>query len=447
MTLKARLAWIVVLLMSALVVSYSLVLLGEMRERADAETEAALPWIVELLPSHLDAMAHGEAGSLEPLVHLVRGLERIRHVSVQLHTPDGRLLARAPSRPAELPGWIRRKERAGSPLRKDVTFGSDIVAYFEVRPASDDEFAEVWEDFVRSSLLVVMLSMLAGSAIVWLAFRAFLPVDRILTALRELGEGTRKARLPQFRTPEMDEIAKAFNRMAGELEAAQGERQSLMRKLLESEEHTRRSVAHDLHDDLSPYLVALQPLGRVLQAKCAQREGVDDIAQLAQTLVSHQSKMLSTLRGILVGLHPPELEAMGLRGAIEQLVNQRRSEAQGRVRVSMDLVGDWQGFGAVIDASIYRMVQECLTNAMRHASATWVHLHMTCDAEAIDISVLNDGVNQLASGMRQGLGTIGMRERCLALGGQFEGRPTPPSGWQVSIRLPVESPSATSSPA
>ncbi|MBK1614321.1 hypothetical protein CKO44_12665 [Rubrivivax gelatinosus] len=438
MTLKTRLAWIVLLLMSALVLSYSLALASTMRERADAETRGALPWIAELLPARLDGMARDDVQALEQLQRLVRGLERIRHVSVELHASDGRLLARAPQRPAELPGWMRREAPAAAALRKDVSLGGRSVAYFELRPAAADELAEMWADFVRSSLLVVLLSLLAGVAIVRLALRAFQPVEQIRDALRDLGRGTQGARLPRFRSPEMDEIASAFNRMAGELQAAQAERQALMRKLLENEEHTRRSVAHDLHDELSPYLVAQQPLGRVLQARCAQRPDLEDIGRLVQTLVSHQAQMLSTLRAILVGLHPPELETLGLRGAIEQLVAQRRSEHDGRVQITLEMPGDWQRFGAVLDASIYRMVQECLTNALRHASGSWVQLHIVHTAAAIDISVSNDGAAEAATGARPGLGTIGMRERCLALGGDFQGRPAPNGGWQVHIHLPAE---------
>jgi len=439
MTLKTRLAWMVLLLMSALVLSYSLVLLSEMRHRADAETEAALPWMVELMPERVEAPAVTQGDAVERLVLLVRRLERIRHVRVDLRSPDGELLASAPRRSPELPAWFARSEATVDGVRKDVYFGAEPIAYFEVRPASDDEFAELWEDFVRNSLLVIGLSLAAGLAITWVTFRALQPVERIRDALREVGDGANGARLPPFRTPEMDEIATAFNRMSGELEAAREQQKALMRRLVEREEQTRRSVAHDLHDDLSPYLVALQPLGRMLQMTCARHDGPLDISQAIETLITHQSNMLTTLRRILVGLHPPELETMGLRGALEQLVAQRNAATEGHCRISFEAREPWRSLGPVLDSNVYRMVQECLTNAMRHATPRRIEVRITRPSSLIDIHVRNDGVRASPSRVRSGFGTLGMRERCIALGGRFASR-ADADGWLVHIELPDEVP-------
>jgi two-component system sensor histidine kinase UhpB len=454
--LKTRLALVVVLFMTAFVVCHSLLQLLGVAERADAENDGALPWVLTLLPDRSPPAARTEGEALEQLVHLVRGIDSIRHVRIELHAASGQLLAVAPQRERSVPGWLHRWLVKPQPAtRKDVQDGGRTVAYFLVTPANGDELVEIWEDFVRNTLLVVVLSLAAMALIVGSAFRALKPLDRIRDALQALGEGRRGARLPAFHNPEVDGIALSFNRMADALETAQAQRQTLLRRLIDSDEHTRRTVAHDLHDELSPYLVALQPLARTLQIQCATRPDLADIGSTATMLISHQSHILTTLRNILTGLHPPDLETLGLREALARMAAQGPATDGGTpAPVQLHAGGDWQGFGPTLDVSIYRMVQECLTNARRHARPSRIDLRfdpadrLDDGRPALRITVDNDGVPAATAAPETGLGTLGMRDRCLALGGSFEGGPADAAGraWRVTIRLPLDPAALTPMP-
>jgi two-component system, NarL family, sensor histidine kinase UhpB len=452
MSLKTRLALVVVLLMTVFAATYSWASFAEVSERAEAETQGTLPLVMALLPGRVDAAAHGDAQALQSLVDLLSGLGRIRHASIALFDPQGRLLAATPAPQRPLPGWLRDRLAPHKPARKNVVDGERIVAYFMVAPAIEDEWAELWGDFVRSSMLIGGLSVMAVVLIVLSAWFALRPIDRILSALRAVGSGHPDARLPHFRSPEMDEIAKSFNRMANALEAAQAERTALMRRLLESEEQTRRTLAHDLHDELSPYLVALQPLSRVLEQRCAALPGLADLSESVQRLVAHQAHILATLRKILTGLHPPELSTLGLHGALAQLVKRRTDDSPRPVVIHLQLSGNLHNLGATLDVSIYRMVQECLTNALRHSQCARINIAIDGrDAEPggggrrVDIEVSNDGTANHGTGAAAGLGILGMRERSIALGGSFESAPAGP-GWRVRIHLPVNDLAATPEP-
>jgi len=436
-TLRARLAWIVVLLMSALVLSYSLALYVTMGKRAGAETESARPWVMALLPGRMDEAAD-ERSALRDLAARLDAMAGIRHLRIELRGADGSLIASAPRRGSAMAAWLQPGALSGRPERKPVTLDGRTIAYFDVAADGTDEFREMWADYLRSSLLVVLLSALAGLAIVKLTLRAFEPVEHIRGALRRLGHGEHGTRLPRFASAEMDEIATAFNRMAGEIEAAQAERQSLMRKLLDEEERTRRTVARELHDHLSPYLVALQPLGHLLRERCPRGPGAEDLAGITETMVAHQSTLLSRLRGILVGLRPPELETLGLRGAIEQFVAQRGREAGERARIDLAIGGDWPGFDPVLDAHIYLMVQDGLNDALGHASTHCIRLRIAHDGQAVEIALQHDGSAGACGTADDARHRIGTRERCLALGGRFDRRQAPDGGWQLSIRLPTQ---------
>jgi two-component system, NarL family, sensor histidine kinase UhpB len=445
MRLKNRLALAVVLFMSAFVACYSALLLKEVPERADAETAGALPWVLSLLPEQVGVEVRDDGVWLQQLANLVRGLDSIRHVKVALYLPGGELVAGTPSRPKEVPAWLLAKLSRPKPgARKNVMDENRVVAYFEVSPAINDELAELWEDFVRSSLLVIGLSLAAMTLIVWSTFLALAPLDRIRDALRAVAAGRQEARLPAFRSPEMDEIATSFNRMADALAAAAAERQTLLRKLIDSDESTRRGVAHDLHDELSPYLVALQPLVRTLQLQCARRPELADLAVTVDTMIDHQSHILVKLRAILMGLHPPELDTWGLRGAIERMAAQPLRNARGDpIEVCLHAGGDWLGFGPTLDVSIYRLMQECLTNVGRHSGGSRVDMAFDPHARfagraVLEIEIRNDcsdGGNAPGVG---GLGIPGMRDRCIALGGSFESAPAAGKAWRTRIRLPLD---------
>lgn len=455
MRLKTRLALIAVLLMSAFIVLHSLLQLRSVAERAEAENDGALPWLMTLLPDRAPPGARSEDEVLQELTRLVQRIEGIRHVRVALHDADGRQLAVAPQRERSVPGWLHRwLVKPQTPQRKDVLLGERTVAYFLVRPARSDELGEIWDDFVSNTLLIVALSVAAMLLLVGAAFHALKPLDRIRDALQALGEGRRTALPPTFHEPEIDGIAHSFNRMADALERARAQRQTLLRRLIDSDELTRRRVAHDLHDELTPYLVALQPLARTLQVQCLGRPDLAGIGETASSLISHQSHVLTTLRRILMGLHPPDLETFGLREALVQMSRMPGAPGEDAPRVRLRAGGDWQGFGPTLDVSIYRMVQECLTNARRHARSSWIDVafdpgdRLDDGRPALRVTVVNDGVGDAAPPARPGLGTLGMRDRCIALGGSFDAGPDDADArlWRVTIRLPLDTTPAAPTP-
>src|SRR6218665_801960 len=109
MRLKNRLALVIVLFLSTFVGCYSLLLLLEVPERANVETDGALPWVISLLPGHVDTSLRGAAAQRQALATLVHGFDGIRHVRVVLRAPHGALLARAspPPQPAPPPRGAR----------------------------------------------------------------------------------------------------------------------------------------------------------------------------------------------------------------------------------------------------------------------------------------------------------------------------------------------------
>jgi signal transduction histidine kinase len=97
---------------------------------------------------------------------------------------------------------------------------------------------------------------------------------------------------------------------------------------------------------------------------------------------------------------------------------------------------------AIVDASAYRIVQEALTNVLRHAGSASVTVDIAADEDALHVEVSDDGSGSPARAEAEGHGIAGMRERALALGGTFAAGPRPGGGWRVEAVLPFTSRSA-----
>ena len=141
--------------------------------------------------------------------------------------------------------------------------------------------------------------------------------------------------------------------------------------------------------------------------------------------------------GVLRGddAEAPVRPAAGL-GDLDELAAGLRAAG---VEVTLD-VGDVAGLPGAVQAAGYRIVQEALTNALRHAGAAHVRVRAWRDGGALRIEVADDGAGAAANGAGggSGSGVPGMRERAAALGGTLEAGPAPEGGWRVAAELPAE---------
>jgi two-component system sensor histidine kinase UhpB len=268
---------------------------------------------------------------------------------------------------------------------------------------------------------------------------ALQPLALVRRGLAELQAGNLGTRLPRFSLPEMTELAASFNHTAAALEDAVAQRRRLMQKLVGTEEDTRRSVARDLHDELSPYLVAMQPHALLIDDACAKHEQLAGYRASAQSLIDHVAHLLLIVRNLLERLRPPEIEELGLRSALQGLIDQWRDHSPRQVSINFSASGDWSVSSATIDVSIYRIVQECLTNAFKHSDADGIAVNIDFSTDSaghpcVQLSVTDNGKSHLR-GSAGGLGVLGMRERVEALGGSLTAGPIDGVGWRVQARL------------
>jgi two-component system sensor histidine kinase UhpB len=409
----------------------TLLVIGNARRAVFEETESTARLALQLLEVAYDAADPAAIGSLQARLREQLGeLENARHLKVLLVDGGRELeLTNVEAEPVAAPQWfVRLVEPAATELRRPAGGPAGNGAEVVVRPDPGDEIAESWDDARPLLLLVLVVSIIANGLLYFVIGRWLRPIERIVAAMDGIEQGDYRARLPAFELPELTTVAGKFNRMAEVLERSREENRHLAQQSIAIREGERRALAHELHDELGQSIAAINAVAASIEVG-GERSGAATIADIA-------AHMHAVVRGMLRRLRPVLLDEFGLTRALEDLVdgwNERNSEAFCRLHIGTgcDELGD--------DASIslYRVVQECLTNASKHSDATEVAVSLERLAEGgTRLVVADNGSGFDAEGTRPGLGLLGMRERSEALGGTFKLETAQGAGVRLTVGLP-----------
>jgi signal transduction histidine kinase len=338
--------------------------------------------------------------------------------------------------PESFASLYRAVFRPGEPVSMPVLVAGSArglaVATFD--PAT--QIGQSWREVSR--LLSIMAFALAGLCIaVYAALaRALRPTRAVAIGLQQLAANDLSARLPRFDLAELSAISSVFNTLAQRLQATLAERNALTRKLIEVQDEERRYLARELHDEFGQSLSAIAAQAAAA-AHTAKRQ-CPPLYEECRGISRTTAHMMDTLRGALVRLRPPDVEELGLTVSLDSLVASWNGFEKGRTRFDIAVTGNADNLPPGVSASLYRIAQEAITNAAKHAQARRVQLRLDAGDAEIVLTVEDDG--EAASGSltpKAGMGLLGMHERVVSLGGtlQFERREA--GGARLVARIPT----------
>ena len=218
-------------------------------------------------------------------------------------------------------------------------------------------------------------------------------------------------------------------------EEAEGQMRELSQQLVATQEAERTKLSRELHDHVGQVLTALRmELGGIDRLQPGQNEQLARSVGECRTLVD---SMVRTVRDLALGLRPSMLDDFGLQPALEWHV--RDFTRRFGLPVQLSVNGDLTQLPDHHRTCVYRVVQEALTNCIRHAAATSIRVTVTGHPDGLDVTVVDDGIGFDVSRRRAGLGLRGIEERVRELGGRVEIRSVKGAGTSLLIRLPLES--------
>jgi PAS domain S-box-containing protein len=253
-----------------------------------------------------------------------------------------------------------------------------------------------------------------------------------VTDLKEAEAALRDARdrLEERVAERTEDLGRAMDSLAAEMDR----RRELGRQLGTAQEDERRRVARDLHDTVGQLMAGLS-----LGFKAIETGGhlpPPAAARLAEAQ-RIMNDLARELHGLAVRLRPTSLDDIGLESALGQLV----SEWSARVGVRADFHASGVEPGRLppeVETAVYRVVQEALTNVVKHAKATLVSVVVTRPDGFVSVAVEDDGVGFDPDASPKGrLGLVGMRERVEVFGGTIDIESSPGSGTTVLVQIPI----------
>jgi PAS domain S-box-containing protein len=208
---------------------------------------------------------------------------------------------------------------------------------------------------------------------------------------------------------------------------------ALIQSQLESE---RRAIARELHDELAQCVTAIKTIGTAIAGRAGDAQ--PEIRDNATTIVSVASHIYDIVHGIIRRLRPSGLDHLGLAETLRDAVS-GWAQRHPQVRWDLALSGELEGLGEALNITVYRIVQEALTNVVRHAEARSVRISVVRFEGAVEIFIRDDGKGLGRSGAQESgrFGVAGMRERVQAFGGSFAISGAAGQGVELRAVLPV----------
>ena len=234
-------------------------------------------------------------------------------------------------------------------------------------------------------------------------------------------------------------IGGAVEKLGSRLEESVEQRAALTRRLIEIRDDERRALARELHDEFGQNLSAILAFANTIET-ASTKDKDHGIAQDARMISQATHHLMASLRDALKRLRNPLPEELGLEASLVNLVDSWRSQSATQPTIQLDLKGDLTDIRGPAATTVYRVAQECLTNALRHGAAREISLHVErCAGEddALLIRVEDDGGGDAARVARSaGFGLTGIRERVAAAGGSLSILPAR-RGLSVAATIPL----------
>ncbi len=403
------------------------------RAQYDVQREERGALEIVRLFEHLYALENGPSAEVESHIAALRSINDagdLRHIQLDLRDAAGtlRVASRGPGPSSALerlfaliaPGMRSVQVDPSGPWTLQRDDDARYVATLSLDPSSEQ----------REALdnLVGMLIVLAGYgaalllAVYWALRRTLAPLQPILHAIGRYERDDYSFRLPTLAFAEMDRIAGALNHLAATLSNTQEARRSLSLKLVSSQEEERARIARELHDEFGQTLTAM----RADIAWLAQRtSSATELHEVVDGLARHCQRFHEHVRDLLRRLRPQGGESTGvpLRRLLGDLVQSWRERPGRRTEYALSYDLDDRTLPDELALALYRLTQEALTNATRHADASHIDVRVGARANGeIEWCVEDDGVgiDSAESAPHRGHGLAGMRERVWAHGGEIE---------------------------
>ena len=293
-----------------------------------------------------------------------------------------------------------------------ITIGQQRAGDILFVPDLTPDLVEKWLGFLAIVLSGSVLLVLAAISAYLTTTMALRPLEQLGAGLARMQQGDYDSAIPLLGPPEIRKSCEEANQLARKLKRLAQDNRSMLRKIVSLEDDERRELANELHDELGPLLFAIRANAIALSGSSTDPEAPAHRLIEAAEAVQHAS------RRILEGLSPLYLEELGLERSIQTLLQNAHTSLP-TVTTSAELDPRLDSLDHLLSQTIYRVIQEAVTNVIKHAQATTLSVVAAMRDQAVTIEVSDDGIG-FPDNVSLGRGLTGMSDRSRALDGKLD---------------------------
>ncbi|MDI1263120.1 MAG: histidine kinase [bacterium] len=275
---------------------------------------------------------------------------------------------------------------------------------------------EKWIGFLAIAFAGLALMLLTGTIAYLTTGTALAPLQRLGHGLTRMRQGDYGHMIAATGPPELRDSALEANELARTLSQLSHDNRALLRRIVSLQDDERQMMARELHDELGPLLFGIRANAvALLEAIPSNTAG---LVSAAEGILKSVANLQLTNHRILDRLRPLYIEELGLVKSIETLLRNVRAQAPG-LQLTSQIDARLNAIDGLLSQTVYRVIQEALTNMLRHANASAAHVKATLDHAKVTVEISDDGVGFPAD-RRFGRGLTGMQERARALSGALD---------------------------
>jgi two-component system sensor histidine kinase UhpB len=443
MSLRLRLNLLITMMLLAFMLATGWAIVNDAKVSIRERVEAASRVTAQLLDNVIvtSVMNPSLGNTTDVLNVFLRSLGYVRSSHITLYDYRGEVMYDSPESSyrsdVHPPAWfVKMVSPKVEIVQRRVRYGTLVV-----KSDASGSIREAWRGVEQLMWMGFAFFLLLNGMVYALLSHSLRPVKHILGAINQMEKGDLKVRLEPFKLPEFDTIGHSLNRMAESLEAErQLEENRQLTAIIQSHiEDERRSLARELHDELGQYVTAIKTFAVGIANKTSEK--MPDISSNAQTIVAAANHIYDGMHSIIRHLRPGSLDNLGLSETIKDTINHLQKQYPD-IKFKLDLAGDLDGFGENLNINFYRIIQESLNNALKHAKAKVIRVSLKQDKKgSLNLVIQDDGLGMDIDQVdqTQHFGLLGIRERIQAFHGQFNIESSPEKGTKIIIQIPKES--------
>lgn len=413
-----------------------------------------------------DVLLDNKFAIYEQLVDTLHQNEQIKYIIVT--SPEGKIISSTFVKgfPVGLPVYREKSQEYENELFDIVVYDSNegnireymytpnnnIIGSIRVGLKESIMLEIMKEKFIQIILTIFIICVVSSILATYYAWHFLQPIEMLSKAVKEISKGNYDISVDRIGNDELGYLMQIFNNMARRLSKKERENTYLLSELRKKEEHNsllmaqlfraqedeRQRISQELHDGTSQTMVSILTYLRILHDKLTTKEQKDFLAGIRELI----SQTLDSIRALAVNLHPPLLKDLGLIVAIEKFLDMVQQTSTD-IKINFEYQGDFSKLPDMLALVCYRIIQEGITNIVKHANARRAKVKIFYEETKIRMEIIDNGIGfdeetaQRAK-LNQHLGLRSMQKRIELLQGKFEIISKLNKGTIIKITIPIE---------